>query len=78
MEVFEEGRPYTEYIIPTEVANLYGPPIDITDIEEDYAREWFRPVGFWRPRHGYGTGSFGGQTLQIMKDMVVAQGLGIS
>ena len=34
-EVFVEGRPFTEYIIPAEVANQYGPPIDVTDMEGD-------------------------------------------
>ena len=38
-DVEESGAPYTEYVIPVEVANRYGPPIDITDSEEDYARE---------------------------------------
>ena len=32
----EFGKPYTEYLIPAEMANQYGPPIDITDSEEEY------------------------------------------
>ena len=32
----EIGMPYTEYLIPAEMANQYGPPIDITDNEEEY------------------------------------------
>ena len=32
----EIGKPYTEYLIPAEMANQYGPPIDITDNEEEY------------------------------------------
>ncbi len=35
-EVAEEGKFWREYIIPAEVANQYGPPIDITDSEEEY------------------------------------------
>jgi hypothetical protein len=35
----EFGAPYTEYVIPVEVVNRYGPPIDITDNEADYAGE---------------------------------------
>ena len=33
-EVFEEGKPYREYIIPAEIANQYGPPTDITDLTD--------------------------------------------
>ena len=32
----EFGKPYTEYLIPAEMANQYGPPIDITGNEEEY------------------------------------------
>ena len=32
----EFGKPYTEYLIPAKMANQYGPPIDITDSEEEY------------------------------------------
>ena len=32
----EFGKPYPEYLIPAEMANQYGPPIDITDSEEEY------------------------------------------
>jgi len=32
----EFGKPYTEYLIPAEMANQFGPPIDITDSEEEY------------------------------------------
>ena len=32
----EFGKPYTEYLIPAEMANQYGPPIDITYSEEEY------------------------------------------
>ena len=39
-EVREEGRLWTEYVIPAEVANQYGPPTNITDSEEEYSREW--------------------------------------
>ena len=31
-----EGDYYTEYLIPAEMANQYGPPIDVTDSEEEY------------------------------------------
>ena len=36
-EVVEEGKFWREYIIPTEVANQYGPPTDITDSEGEYS-----------------------------------------
>ena len=32
----EDGNFYTEYVIPAEMANQYGPPVDITDSEEEY------------------------------------------
>jgi len=32
----EEGNFYTEYLIPAEMANQYGPPLDITNSEEEY------------------------------------------
>ena len=32
----EEGNFYTEYLIPAEMANQYGPPVDITNSEEEY------------------------------------------
>ena len=32
----EFGKPYTEYLIPAEMANQYGLPIDITDSQEEY------------------------------------------
>ena len=32
----ECGAPYQEFLIPAEVANQYGPPIDVTDDEEEY------------------------------------------
>ena len=38
-EITEPDKGFNEYVIPAEVANRYGPPIDITDSEEDYARE---------------------------------------
>ena len=36
-EVVEETKFWREYIIPAEVANQYGPPIDITDSEGEYS-----------------------------------------
>ena len=30
------GKPYTEYLIPAEMADQYGPPIDITASAEEY------------------------------------------
>ena len=38
-EITEPDKGFNEYVIPAEVANRYGPPIDITDSEEDYERE---------------------------------------
>ena len=31
----EFGAPYQEFLIPAEVANQYGPPIDVTDDDEE-------------------------------------------
>ena len=36
LAIIEEGNSYTEYLIPAEMANPYGPPIDVTDSEEEY------------------------------------------
>jgi len=33
-EVVVEGKLYQEYIIPSEIANQYGPPTDITDLAD--------------------------------------------
>jgi hypothetical protein len=33
-EVGEEGKSYQEYIIPSEIANQYGPPTDITNLAD--------------------------------------------
>ena len=35
-EIIKDSKPYTEYLIPAEMANPYGPPMDITDNEEEY------------------------------------------
>jgi hypothetical protein len=29
-------KPYTEFLIPAEIANQYGPPIDITGYEAEF------------------------------------------
>ena len=34
--IIEDNKPYTEYLIPAEMANPYGPPLDITCSEEEY------------------------------------------
>ena len=33
-EVVVEGKLYQEYIIPSEIANQYGPPTGITDLAD--------------------------------------------
>ena len=33
-EIAEEDKPYKEYIIPAEIANQYGPAIDVTDLSD--------------------------------------------
>lgn len=30
------GKPYTEWLIPAEMANQYGPPKDVSDNEDEY------------------------------------------
>ena len=32
----EDRNTYTEYLIPAEIANRYGPPINVTNIEEEF------------------------------------------
>ena len=32
----EKRNFYTEYLIPAEMANQYGPPVDVTDKKEEY------------------------------------------
>ena len=34
LEVVREGKAYQEYIIPSEIANQYGPPTDITGLAD--------------------------------------------
>ena len=47
------GAPYQEFLIPAEVANQYGPPIDVTDDEEEYM-----PIRPPRPDGGAFMGDF--------------------
>ena len=49
----EFGAPYQEFLIPAEVANQYGPPIDVTDDEEEYM-----PIRPPRPDGGAFMGDF--------------------